>query len=610
MIHIPVPFRRRHWPVRFAVAVLVGSVVVSGVGKAQDTGDILAAARSAVASGNVEKSRQLGFSNAKFPFSETAREGILVGFDCGVGKFGSGETVYAFRPIYRTPEGNTFFKEFGIFADVREGNKTIKTKVLRTVSLRANPGYAVGAMTMRTGLNIDGLSLTYMRIVGNQLDPKQSYVSEWVGDRKGGGENRIEGTGNPVVGVFGTLSDTRHAQALGLIYARGLAKPVVVDPIKPDPVRTDPLKPDPLKMDPIKPPDLPATVREKPARETGAAKRETAPEVTEKPPFHLTKRPVIPDTVSESRSDAELPTAIPLIAFGSVGITGVFVGLIFLRHGKGAAGQQATERNPIQIDVLESPTEPAPTLKPADRDAIRAADGPAKPITAPKLESIWETKTEPKPALPPTPESSRATADGMPLLELDDDSPAKPQAAPVALTAPRVTFFTGRMVTKATQPLYRVYMIGDEMLFLYAGPGEGNSAVNKGQALGGIIGGMIGKAVSAEMQERTRVRQRELDSADVAQLREIAGRDDNFRATAGDFTSISIEAVGFWNSLTVGPDCAAVLQFTHRGRGNYTVALLSLDDVRIAAEALPAALGTGVQVNVVWSDASLKYVKK
>src|SRR5579871_475623 len=144
----------------------------------EPAGDIFAAVRGAVADGNVDKSRLLGFSITKKPFSETAREGILIGLDCGVGKFGSGETVYAFRPIYRTPTGNNWFKEFGIFADAQEGNKTVKTKVLRTVQLRAKPGYAVGGVTMRTGLNIDGLSLTYMRIVGTQLDPAQSYVSE------------------------------------------------------------------------------------------------------------------------------------------------------------------------------------------------------------------------------------------------------------------------------------------------------------------------------------------------------------------------------------------------------------------------------------------------
>jgi hypothetical protein len=59
-----------------------------------------------------------------------------------------------------------------------------------------------------------------MRIVGDRLDPQQSDKSDWVGDRKGGSETRIEGTGLPVVGVFGNISDERHVQALGLIFAR------------------------------------------------------------------------------------------------------------------------------------------------------------------------------------------------------------------------------------------------------------------------------------------------------------------------------------------------------------------------------------------------------
>src|SRR5205085_1820871 len=85
--------------------------------------------------------------------------------------------------------------------------------------LRARPGYAVGGLTVRSGLHIDGLSLTYMRINGGGLDPQRSYESDWVGNRTGGSEKTVSGNGAPIVGVFGN-SDEQRVLALGLIAVK------------------------------------------------------------------------------------------------------------------------------------------------------------------------------------------------------------------------------------------------------------------------------------------------------------------------------------------------------------------------------------------------------
>ena len=56
-----------------------------------------------------------------------------------------------------------------------------------------------------------------MRINGTRLDPADSYTSIWLGDRTGGGEASVIGTGAPVVGVYGSKNETR-AGSLALFF--------------------------------------------------------------------------------------------------------------------------------------------------------------------------------------------------------------------------------------------------------------------------------------------------------------------------------------------------------------------------------------------------------
>jgi hypothetical protein len=76
----------------------------------------------------------------------------------------------------------------------------------------------VGGIHLRTGLIINGLAVTFMRINGRTLDSSQAYTSEWLGDRTGGSEEYLGGAGAPVVGVFGR-EDEKHVSALGLVFA-------------------------------------------------------------------------------------------------------------------------------------------------------------------------------------------------------------------------------------------------------------------------------------------------------------------------------------------------------------------------------------------------------
>ena len=128
----------------------------------------------------------------------------------------------AIRPVYRAGSNkDTLGQQQG-------------TKVNQVVRLVAKPGYAVGAVNVKAGGNADGLSVTFMRIKGNQLDPKDAYESQWVGDPRPGGRTLLGGDGRPVVGIFGTKSK-ENTSGLGLIFDPKAAPA--------DVARTDPARP-------------------------------------------------------------------------------------------------------------------------------------------------------------------------------------------------------------------------------------------------------------------------------------------------------------------------------------------------------------------------------
>jgi hypothetical protein len=210
---------------------------------------LLAAIRTAVASGHITNTRVLGFHDSRRPYNEMSQAGVLVGFDLGVGKFFNIETVYALRAIYRTAHGERYLQDHGLFtSQPGPGNRLIKTRVLRTVRVKARSGFAVGGLTVRSGLNLNGLSVTFMRINGTRLEPQHAYTSEWVGDRTGGGEAYIGSNGEPVVGLMGS-QDQDHIMSVGLIFAN---TPIMTAKRRPEPPRDEkPAQPpaDPPKVE-------------------------------------------------------------------------------------------------------------------------------------------------------------------------------------------------------------------------------------------------------------------------------------------------------------------------------------------------------------------------
>ena len=73
----------------------------------------------------------------------------------------------------------------------------------------AKPGYAVGGVNARIGLLVDAFQLVFMKYKNGRLDPKDSYLSAWLGDPSGGNLKNISGGGKIVAGVHGV---TNHAR--------------------------------------------------------------------------------------------------------------------------------------------------------------------------------------------------------------------------------------------------------------------------------------------------------------------------------------------------------------------------------------------------------------
>jgi hypothetical protein len=313
-----------------AVVVLLG--LSSGVRAGDETGSIFNAAKTAVENGKVEKTRMQGWGNDRTAFTESPSEGaILIGFDVGVRREGTHpDVIFAIRPVYMTEHGETVGNSYGLFADkYLTPKKVLKSRVTNTIHVRAKDGYAVGAVTLRTGITIDGMRLTFMRINGRTLDPNKSYHSDWIGDRAADREQPLTGNGSPIVGMFGNQDDER-VMAFGLIFIGQPAKPAdpprVEKPVRPPVEKAAPRLADP----PVE--ELPRKDAEGPALLDPPSPRKQFVEVND---------PFGPDVVKPKEEGGM--SLLPFVIFGIV--TVVFGGGLLLVFGLGGRSKHNQTRN-------------------------------------------------------------------------------------------------------------------------------------------------------------------------------------------------------------------------------------------------------------------------
>src|SRR5262249_44400782 len=93
-------------------------------------------------------------------FKDEAPDGsLLIGLELGMGKFINNDVIKAVRPIFRSAKGE------------EEKGKQYGTNLTRVITVKAKEGYAVGGLAVRAGLGIDAITVTFMRIKGERLDP-------------------------------------------------------------------------------------------------------------------------------------------------------------------------------------------------------------------------------------------------------------------------------------------------------------------------------------------------------------------------------------------------------------------------------------------------------
>ena len=78
-------------------------------------------------------------------------------------------------------------------------------------------GYADSALTAKAGLTVDGLSVTFMKVVNGRLDPADAYESDWIGGRGGNQPIRLGGDGTLVVGMIGKSNTKKDMTGMGLL---------------------------------------------------------------------------------------------------------------------------------------------------------------------------------------------------------------------------------------------------------------------------------------------------------------------------------------------------------------------------------------------------------
>jgi hypothetical protein len=139
-------------------------------------------------------------------FKEVAPDGgLLIGLEIGLGKFGKDDVIKSVRPIYRAGGKDHLGQQRG-------------TPPTPAVTVKAKDGYAIAAVTCKSGLNFDGCSLTFMKMKADgTLDPADSYESDWVGYNGNKRPTKLGGDGTPVIGIVGRGTD-RELNGLGLLF--------------------------------------------------------------------------------------------------------------------------------------------------------------------------------------------------------------------------------------------------------------------------------------------------------------------------------------------------------------------------------------------------------
>jgi hypothetical protein len=210
------------------------------------------------------------------------------------------------------------------------------------------------------------------------------------------------------------------------------------------------------------------------------------------------------------------------------------------------------------------------------------------------------------------------TALRVPALAMPPQVDVKAAAAsPSSVQAPEpnrsVPFFHALAVFGCkSNRLYRIYIRADELIFIWAGSGsEISTGAMAGGAGGGVVGALLGALIAKyfDPAKKNAARKAVLDSTPLEEL--IADSPKNLRAALEDFGEVRIgPRSGFHAGMYSDQAHQALLHLRHKALGKYRLGIASVEDVRIAVRELPRVLGERCRVDIEWSEAKNKFVKR
>jgi hypothetical protein len=161
---------------------------------------LYARVRQAVLENKTEETQRLGIGD--IAYQDVPDDGsIMVGMEVTYAPFFTHNIIKSVRPIYQRPDGTRYDGSVC-------GNPTqVRERIV------ARTGYAIGAASIKAGMGIDGMQLTFMEIGADGLNPNKTYLSKWLGGYGGSGARTFVNDGRPIVGIAGMWSNNPHSPA-------------------------------------------------------------------------------------------------------------------------------------------------------------------------------------------------------------------------------------------------------------------------------------------------------------------------------------------------------------------------------------------------------------
>jgi hypothetical protein len=171
---------------------------------AEISGDVFALIEAAVKENRIHLDEK-GIILGKDQFRDVLPEGaLLIGFEAALGAgFAQQPRVTSLRPIFLTRDGEKLGQWHG-------------PPSAAPTTIKAKPGYVVGAVNIRTSASFDGLSVNFVKLDRDRLQTNDNYTSAWIGSADGRPET-LGGRGSFFAGICGHLGIAGNLCALGSV---------------------------------------------------------------------------------------------------------------------------------------------------------------------------------------------------------------------------------------------------------------------------------------------------------------------------------------------------------------------------------------------------------